>query len=427
MNPLTQRLTAPPRSLLSGAFFEDDRSTTAQPVSVPLVELDQQGADRTNVPPVPTTFAGFKNRHVVGTFSAPNPLPQRRATRPNGPIDTALAGWTHKVAYTYFFTRAARALGIAAAGSPRLRVTLLFGTGTEYFRHGVCAAVDAAAAPTLLIDVPGIEPRYVIKFQNPSNPRETRELMAFNRWGVGITTASIEEIIERRYGRVINYDVTICAAFSTGYLGLQGSIGSTLFTLDRLDRVVIFDCLYGSLKPVLDRVKALKGSLSILVYVVTEGGNSFRNNEPASFRSLLLGGIPSWRYINLMGNVAYHAVASARVVHEARSASALIIDPLPGPYEAALNALVTRLPARNTLISNATVARVERGSVPVAGPALDTFATDSANRKAIADFFKQVVITRSCIRRAQLLGWPAPVGEEWHDMLLIEFAWEYLT
>jgi hypothetical protein len=31
------------------------------------------------------------------------------------------------------------------------------------------------------------------------------------------------------------------------------------------------------------------------------------------------------------------------------------------------------------------------------------------------------------IGRAQLLGWPAPPGEEWHDMLLIEFAWEYLT
>jgi hypothetical protein len=43
-------------------------------------------------------------------------------------------------------------------------------------------------------------------------------LPANNRWGIGITAAAIEAAIARNYGGVINYDIFVCAAFSTGYL-----------------------------------------------------------------------------------------------------------------------------------------------------------------------------------------------------------------
>lgn len=217
------------------------------------------------------------------------------------------------------------------------------------------------------------------------------------------------------------------AAFSTGYLGLQGSITSALFLLGRLERVIIYDCLYGTLKPALDRVKASKGSAHIIAYVVTEGGNSFQKDHAASSDTLALGRIPTWNYVNLMGNVGFHAVASTRLVNEARLPTVRILDPLPATYETALNGLVTKLPQRNLMVSNEALLRKVKGFLPAGDTVLATFAADKANVPGIRDFFRHVNTTRHCIGRAQLFGWPAPPGEEWHDMLLVEFAWEYLT
>jgi hypothetical protein len=51
-----------------------------------------------------------------------------------------------------------------AAGEARLLVRLLFGTGSEYYRHGVCGALEAATPPMLLILIAGVEPGYPIEF-----------------------------------------------------------------------------------------------------------------------------------------------------------------------------------------------------------------------------------------------------------------------
>ena len=270
----------------------------------------------------------------------------------------------HDVSYTCFFSSAARVLSATSADQARLQVKLLFGTGSEYYRHGVCGAVENATQPTLLIVIGGIEPQHKIKFWNPARSSETRELDANNRWGVGITTASIETAITRRYGRLVNYDISVCAAFSTGYLGLQDSIVRRLFPVDRLDRVIFYDCLYGSLKSALQQVKALRNSVQIVAYVVTEKGNSFQSGSPASFATLELGRIPGWHYINLFGNVGYHAIASARVVSTACSPAARILDPIPGAYETALNGMVAAMPARNTLVSDGAVFARVNGSSP---------------------------------------------------------------
>jgi hypothetical protein len=215
----------------------------------------------------------YQKRHAVDIIiDETSPLPHARKADA-GVADRSIAGWKHKPSYTCFFSYAARALSANAQAQPRLQVKLLFGTGSEYYRHGVCGAVESAARPTLLIVVEGVEPQHLIEFFNPSNPSQTQTLAANNRWGVGITTALIEKAISQHYGTVISYDLSICAAFSTGYLGLQGSIG-TLFPSDRLERVVIFDCLYATLKPALDRVKAARPNVHIIVYVVTEGGTA---------------------------------------------------------------------------------------------------------------------------------------------------------
>jgi hypothetical protein len=428
MDPEKHRLDRPPRSLQTDAFFAADRSSTATTRAVNQIEVDAQGRDRAGVGPTTVSLPVFRTLHVVDAFPEPNPLPHARKTAAkDGVIDPAVSGWKHNATYTCFFSSAARALSPTEAEQPRLQVKLLFGTGSEYYRHGVCGAVESSARPTLLIVISGVEPQHSIEFWNPDNPAEKRTLTANNRWGVGITTMSIEKAISRRYGRVISYDISVCAAFSTGYLGFQGSVGGTLFPLDRLERVVIYDCLYGTLKPALDRVKAVKGSAHIIAYIVTEGGNSFQKDRPASFDTLALGRIPTWNYVNLMGNVGFHAVTSARLVSEARSAAARILDPIPYAYETALNNLAAKLPARNTTVSNDALFRKVKGSLAGGATVLATFAADKANAAAIQDFFRHVTTTRRCIGRAQLLGWPAPPGEEWHDMLLVEFAWEYLT
>jgi hypothetical protein len=461
MDPERHRLDKPPRSLENDAFFAADRAIGPPNARmVNQIEVAARGAtpgkekedknllayesellkgnrDRAGFAPTPVQFPGFPNIHALEDppLQEPNPLPhaRKREVLRGGKqafeIDMAVSGWKHTVTYICFFNQAARVLSRAAPNQPRLQVTLLFGTGSEYYRHGVCGAVENTPQPTLLIVVPGIEPQYDdIVFWNPANPTQrTPPLVANNRWGVGITTASIEKAISNRYGRIISYDISVCAAFSTGYLGLQGSITSALFPLGGLERVIIYDCLYGTLKPALDRVKAAKGSAHIIAYVVTEGGNSFQKDRTASFDTLVLGRIPTWNYVNLMGNMGFHAVASARLVDEARSPTARILAPLPAAYETALNELVARLPPRNLMVSNEALFRKVKGALPAGVTVLATFAADKANGVAIRDFFRHVSTTRHCIGRAQLLGWPAPPGEEWHDMLLVEFAWEYLT
>ena len=152
---------------------------------------------------------------AVTRLTATNPLPHARMKDPppskpgepkkKGEIDSSVASWKHDVRYTCFFSSAARALSGTAASQPRLQVKLLFGTGTEYYRHGVCGAVEDSAQPTLLIDIRGIEPSHTLEFWNPDNPRERKTLKANNRWGVGITTEWIEKAIASRYGRVISW------------------------------------------------------------------------------------------------------------------------------------------------------------------------------------------------------------------------------
>lgn len=450
MNPETQRLATSPRSLGRDAFFEQDRARSASTRSIVPIDLAPPGAeklvsydvavlkgrrDRPGTSPTPEVVSVFANRHVVDVISAPNPLRHSRHLPPvddktPGGIDASVATWNHDATYTCFLTQAARTLAAMPTDTARLQVKILFGTGSEAYRHGVCGAIDNAVAPTLLVVVSGIEPQHEIDFYNPSNAAERKDRLSANsRWGVGITVTTLETYISRRFGRRVGYDITVLSAFSTGYLGLQGVVDKRLLPLDRLERVVIFDCLYGSLKAALDRVKAVKGSTHVIAYVVTSGGNSFRTgkDEPATFEALTLGGNPAWNYINLMGNMSFLAVTSARLVGEARSSAARIIHPLPADYEAALSTLLALLPARSTLVSNATVMRKVRGALPAGTKSIDQFGQERASVGAARSFIQKIGLTRRCIGRAQLLGWAAPPGEEWHDMLLVEFAWEYLS
>src|SRR5262249_49447568 len=144
-----------------------------------LVAVDNSGQTRTDVAEATESFVGYRSKYLpyVARISAVNPLPHdRRPTK--GKVEPNVTGWTHEVAYTCFFSQAARALSPTALDQPRLRVTLLFGTGSEAHRHGVLGSVESSAQPTLLIIVSGIEPSYDIEFTNPANPGQKATLQA---------------------------------------------------------------------------------------------------------------------------------------------------------------------------------------------------------------------------------------------------------
>lgn len=431
MDPLTERLDASPRHLDTDAFFAADRSATAVVRDVPLIAVDADGEDRRDVRPGTEHFTVYLARYATDVIWAKNPLPHQRRTDPvgkkPGKLDTSIVGWTHPVGYTCFFSSAARALARDVADQPRLRVKVLFGTGSEGLRHGVFAMLEDCADPTLLIVVGGIEPRYRIEFTHPTDRTRRVTLAANNRWACGITVAVIESAIQRRYGALISYSITDCAGFSTGYLGVQESLRARLFPVDALRLVIFYDCLYGSLRGPLEQLRATAPGVRIVAYVVTGGGNSFTGDASRpTFGALVLGRMPGWHYVNLLGNLTYLAVGCARVVTEGTTAP-VIIDKLPSGYPAVLSALAGRLPARGTLVSDRAVIAAVRGSLPAGTTGtLADLAADPTTAAAVTAFNAWVDTTRRCLGRAQLLGWPAPPGEEWHDLLLVEFAWELL-
>lgn len=208
-----------------------------------------------------------------------------------------------------------------------------------------------------------LEPGYQINFTSPDGKQHLK-VRANTRWGVGITTSSIESIITTRFGHLVPYDIVIAAGFSTGYLGLGGSINAKLFPLASLERIVVYDCLYRPLMQPLASAKALRGKkLEIIAYVVTGGGNDFKT-KPETYASLALGGNQTWNYIDLFFNTDYRAIASARVVDEGRSAGNPIITALPLAYEKSLNTLVSWLPPRTTVVSDWSVFTKIKGTAP---------------------------------------------------------------
>jgi hypothetical protein len=420
MDPTKQFLAESPRNLTQDAFFTSDRSSTQVTRDATACDLPRR-ASGACAHATSLAFAGWKNQFPLSTFTAMNPLPQQRKTTA-GQVDPSIRGWTHNVNYKSFASHSTASL----PASTRVRVAVLFGTGSEAYRHGLCSMVDAAAQPTILIIVPGIEPQYPIQFTNPATG-ETKTLTANNRWGVGITEESIKAIVAQHVSPATDYDVVVCAAYSTGHYGLSGSINSRLFSFTAVERAVAFDCLYSSFGQSLFSLAKAQPSARIVAYVVSPGGNDFQPGVPPSFNSLSFGNKSFIHYVNLFMNRNYYAVAAARLIGEAiPPAGNPILTALPPFFESALDDVLAHLPARGSIVSDPAVFQAVRGSLPSSGTPLPSFA--AANAAEVMHFFSQAATIRACIENAQLLGWPAlPLGEEWHDMLLIEFAWAYLV
>ena len=334
-----------------------------------------------------------------------------------------------------------------AARAPRLRVVILFAVGSEATRHGLTAFLDRAYQPTVLVVVPGVETDGGEYFLDPSG-KTVHVDEALGRWGVGIDEEVVRLIVHSRFGYDAPYDIVVLGAYSTGHMGLSATITSNWLNLDQLERVVVFDCLYGELGPALHQIKAYRSNIEIICYIVSSGGNTFkgynphRKGPPPSYKDLTLGGVRGWRYINLYFNPNYFMLASARLLEEALVPQTglpgdvpIIVAETPESLSL-LEALkkYTRdpkaqdrliLPPRGTVISNLKIFSAVHKSMPVMAVSLENHASEAKSRiGAYHHRFSQGDVARA-IGNAQLLGWAA-YGEAWHDLLLVEFGWEYL-
>ncbi len=333
--------------------------------------------------------------------------------------------------------------------SARVRVVVLFGVGSEAYRHGLCSVIDVAAEPTILIIVPGIEDGPYSGDINLKNPwtNETKTIKANTRWGIGITNPSIGALVAQ-HRKDVGYDVVVLACYSTGALGFSGVINKGLVSIDALEQVVIFDCLYSYTAQALTKLNWTKPSAKIIAYIVTGHGNDFVDQDHPTRDTLIPGNRSYINYVNLLREEAasyavasaYHAVATARVINEGTLPNTVatarvvnegtlpngddIVTDLPTSFKSALTNLVGRLPPRGSLISDPSIYRAVKGTPPSNATALATF--QNANSGLISKFEAMSNIYWACFENAQLLGWATPIGEEKHDLLLVEFAWEYL-
>jgi hypothetical protein len=164
-----------------------------------------------------------------------------------------------------------------------------------------------------------------------------------------------------------------------------------------------------------------------VAYVATGKGNSFDDDTRPSMGTLKLKGMPGWSYVNLIYRPEFNAIASAHVLDEGRAGPYPIIDSLKTAHLDALDALSAVMPARLSVMSDEAVFQKVRGTPPAGAISLAKFMETAANAKAVRDFHRMVQTTEQCLSNAQLMGWGLPPGEEWHDLIPAEFAWEYLS
>lgn len=420
---------AEPASLVLDAYTTDEfgpKNTPAtidpaQPRGSPLLSKSKF----TNVTPSPgggVTESPQTSRTTMTNKANPrhNPLlkdPNVQRNIPAADADTH-AVWLYLSPSTLTY---AKSLAADRPWDRPIRVSILYGVGTEMNRHGLRSAVAARTEPSALILVPGVEP-------DPGQPR----------WGVGISELDLRRLLETAVGRPVTYQTAVLAAYSTGINGLNQTLLHDLVDVSRTERIVVYDCLYtlssGATAAALNRAKARAGlSLKIIVYKCTTGGNSLDSGNRLAVVTQNPGLIATAGVIEqLFYNPAYTALITFRSL-DGGIADGLITLPPGSKLEKAFAAMKGIAPNRGTMVSSVQAWRhVRGGAPPSSATTFETWANDKTNRPVIRDFMRHIGTKtkadtiRQLIWGNQLPGWPGGDGEENHDLLLPDFAWEYL-
>ena len=317
--------------------------------------------------------------------------------------------------------RYAGGLGSAPWTQP-IHVSIIYAVNYEMNRHGLRSALAGSAGLSAIIQVPGIEPQGNMP-----------------RYGVAISDADIRSILQMALRRNAPYTVDVLAAFSTGINGLNQTLLNDLVALGSLKRIIVYDCLYlfssGSTADALRRAISQARSARILTYKCTTGGNSLTNSNQLAVVIQNPGLIASQGIIDLFYPFppAYSALITYRSI-EGGIAGGIITIPPGSPLADDYAALGAVIPRRGTVVSSRQAYSFGyAGSTPPATTGL-TFLEDwsKANKSAIVKFYRHIGsksrtgTIRDLIWNNFLPGWPGGDGEENHDLLLPDFAWEFL-
>lgn len=304
-----------------------------------------------------------------------------------------------------------------------IQVSILYGVGFEMNRHGLRTAVANATEPSALLLISGIEP------ERKGDPR----------FGVAINESDLRKLLEAAVARPVQYRTKVLAAFSTGINGLNQTLLNGLIDVSRVERIVIYDCLYllssgGTADALLEAKRRAGQGLKIIVYKCTTGGNSLEADNRLSVVVRNPGLIKSEGVIDQLWYVpAYGALITYRSL-EGGIKDGLVTLPAGSKLEAAYNAMTPIVPPRGAMISSKAAWRYVYGSAsaPSGKRFFEDWASDKANDGPIRNFHRHIgsVTKRDTIRffiwSNHLPGWPGGDGEENHDLLLPDFGWEFL-
>jgi hypothetical protein len=316
---------------------------------------------------------------------------------------------------------------VAKGSAITINVTILYAVGTELNRHGIRSVFEKRTNFQAIILVPGTEP--------PRDP---------GRWGIAVSDDQIKTLIKKHFTKDIAYNVKVLAAFSTGGCGLHQTLLHNLIQIDKVERVVYFDCLYENqcaATPASQAIKALKAKApraKIIVYKTSEGGNDFVRDSnftrltvpsanPALFNTL---GIIS----NLFQQTNYISLVCFRILEAAEKDRIVAI---PKGWTKAFNDLSAAVAPnpRGSFISNKVAYNYIYGGGTSKPPTGKTYFEDWAksNQTVLSAFsrnlgsIKAVDSVRYLLWNNEVPGWPGGDGEEKHDLLIPEFGWEYLA
>ncbi|MEU2898079.1 hypothetical protein ACWC4E_33205 [Streptomyces sp. NPDC001273] len=174
-------------------------------------------------------------------------------------------------------------------------------------------------------------------------------------------------------------------------------------------------------------------NLKIIVYKCTTGGNSLDPAQNLSVVTKNPGLIPTAGIINLFYIPAYTALITFRALVSG-VADGLVTLTAGSPLEKAFIAMeAITPPMRNSMVSsNATWRHVFGGAPPSTTVSFEKWAGEKATQLAVRKWMAELGSTkkpgsiRDLIWSNRLPGWPGGDGEENHDLLLPDFAWEYL-
>lgn len=407
----------PPRDNFLDAFYEDEWGMLCESGS------DQWGLPCTNGVRR-NRFTHYNNKygpHPMSSFLPflhnENPLSAAATPPPKFPefIPPAFPQVRNSYKLYIFLPKVLRdKVKQGAQLTETIRLSILFTVATELVRQGLRAFFDHNPS-TALIVVSG---------------REAAWDNVGKAWGIGISPPQIDALFQEAGAKGASWEVTTLAAFSTGYWGFNGTINNDLLPMKKLEKAVIYDCLYrgdepkpgSNTKRALDALKSRSPGARVIVYDASPGGTPYLPGTKAPVVD-----VPKEGYILLRGRQDYRALVVARVLVNGVKDKIIGVQNMTPKLQKAFLNLWPNIPDRGSVLSSDETSYLKRPA-PRIGKKITLAHWYISNKLLVDQFNANIDEALKILWENQLLGWGGTksIGEEIHDCLLGEFAWEFL-